>query len=74
MKTEVASKNSSQNNTCCSENRTDVELPTKEAQTSEGVPQPERNHCSVLNYQNHSCDPVTIKDEKKRPLIDNIGL
>lgn len=70
----MASNNSSQNDTCYSENRRDIELPTKENQEGEGVPHPERNDSSVLNYQGHSYDPVTIKDEKRHPLIDKIGL
>jgi hypothetical protein len=74
MKTEVASKDISQQYTCCSENGTDVELPLKEMHESEGVPDPERHHSSVLNYQNQSCHPVTTKDEKKHPFKDKIGL
>jgi hypothetical protein len=74
MKTEEASRNFSQHYTCCSENGADVELPSKEAPESERVPHPERNHSSLLNYQNHSHDPVTIKDKKKHAFRDKIGL
>jgi hypothetical protein len=74
MKIEVASNNSSQSYTCYSENRTEQNRINQEKQESEGASHPERNESSLLNYQSHLCDSVSIKVEKRRPLIDKIGL
>jgi hypothetical protein len=74
IKTEVASENVFQQYTCYCENVMDIELPTNQSQESGGVSHPEGNHSLLLNYHNHSCDPVIIKDDKKLPFMDKIGL
>jgi hypothetical protein len=74
MKTQEASRNLSHHNTYYSETGTNVESPSKESQESGTVPHPERNCCSSSHYQNHLCDPVTVKDKNKHTFRDRIGL